>query len=88
LANYNLVSLPVVDDDNHLIGVVTVDDVLDHLLPDDWRTEDEVPVAKPSAKKSTAKPAAKPVAKPAAKPAAKVTPKASNKTTRNGGSRG
>ncbi len=41
LANYNLVSLPVVDKENHLIGVVTVDDVLDHLLPDDWRTEDE-----------------------------------------------
>ena len=41
LANYNLVALPVVDDEHHLIGVVTVDDVLDHLLPDDWRTEDE-----------------------------------------------
>lgn len=41
LANYNLVALPVIDRENHLIGVVTVDDVLDHLLPDDWRTEDE-----------------------------------------------
>ncbi|BDS48759.1 MULTISPECIES: magnesium transporter MgtE N-terminal domain-containing protein [Rhodoluna] len=41
LANYNLVALPVVDDESRLIGVVTVDDVLDHLLPDDWRTEDE-----------------------------------------------
>ena len=41
LANYNLVALPVVDADHRLIGVVTVDDVLDHLLPDDWRTEDE-----------------------------------------------
>lgn len=41
LANYNLVALPVVDDENHLIGVVTVDDVLDHLLPEDWRTGDE-----------------------------------------------
>ena len=46
LATYNLVALPVVDDENHLIGVVTVDDVLDHLLPDDWRTEDESEVAR------------------------------------------
>lgn len=38
LAAYNLVSVPITDDNDHLIGVVTVDDVLDELLPEDWRT--------------------------------------------------
>jgi Mg/Co/Ni transporter MgtE len=41
LASYNLVSVPVVDETHRLVGVVTIDDVLDYLLPDDWRSTSE-----------------------------------------------
>lgn len=42
LAIYNLTAIPVIDDERRLLGAVSVDDVLDNLLPENWRDEDEV----------------------------------------------
>ena len=36
-AAYNLVALPVVDSTSSLVGAVTVDDLVDHMLPQGWR---------------------------------------------------
>ena len=40
MAAYNILALPVVDDGNHLLGAISIDDVLDHLLPEDWRGQE------------------------------------------------
>jgi len=37
LATYNLVACPVVDDTDRLVGAVSVDDILDASLPENWR---------------------------------------------------
>jgi sporulation protein YlmC with PRC-barrel domain len=37
MTDYNLITIPVVDDERRLLGVITVDDVLEATLPDDWR---------------------------------------------------
>jgi CBS domain-containing protein len=37
MSDYNLITIPVVDEDRTMIGLITVDDVLEVTLPDDWR---------------------------------------------------
>jgi magnesium transporter len=37
IAKYNLLALPIVDDGGHLKGIVTHDDAMDVILPDDWK---------------------------------------------------
>ncbi|HVB96248.1 MAG TPA: CBS domain-containing protein [Chloroflexota bacterium] len=37
IAHYNLLAMPVVDDADHLLGVVTVDDAIDVILPEEWQ---------------------------------------------------
>jgi len=61
LAAYDLLALPVLDTQRRLLGVVTVDDVLDHILPDDWRGSDDERLeaiaaqAAPSARRESAR---------------------------------
>jgi CBS domain-containing protein len=40
MAGYDLVAVAVCDEQGHLLGAITVDDVLDRLLPPDWRREE------------------------------------------------
>jgi magnesium transporter len=37
MTKYNLLVLPVVDEDAHLLGVVTLDDALDAIVPEEWK---------------------------------------------------
>ena len=37
MTDYNLITIPVVDDRRRMLGLITVDDVLEVTLPDDWR---------------------------------------------------
>lgn len=43
MADYNLYSVPVVDDGDRMLGVVTVDDVLEAIIPEDWRRREPAP---------------------------------------------
>jgi Mg/Co/Ni transporter MgtE len=37
IAEYNLLALPVVDEEGEILGIITVDDAMEILLPKDWR---------------------------------------------------
>ncbi len=37
VAHYNLLAVPVIDATGHIVGIVTVDDAMDAILPDAWR---------------------------------------------------
>ncbi len=43
MADYNLMTVAVVDSANRLVGVVTVDDVLEATIPEDWRRREPAP---------------------------------------------
>jgi Mg/Co/Ni transporter MgtE len=37
VARYNLLAVPVVDDEGRMAGIVTVDDAIDMVLPGAWK---------------------------------------------------
>ncbi|MGH9882217.1 MAG: CBS domain-containing protein, partial [Pyrinomonadaceae bacterium] len=37
IAEYNLLALPVVEESGDILGIITVDDAMEILLPKDWR---------------------------------------------------
>ena len=43
MADYNLVTIPVVDAHDHVLGVVTFDDLLEATVPEDWRRREPAP---------------------------------------------
>ncbi len=43
MADFNLYSIPVVDDQDRVLGIVTVDDILEATIPEDWRRREPAP---------------------------------------------
>ena len=37
VARYNLLAVPVIDDEQRLVGIVTVDDAIDTVIPAGWK---------------------------------------------------
>jgi CBS domain-containing protein len=48
MADYNLMTVPVVDADDQLLGVITVDDILEATIPEDWRRREPPPHPEPA----------------------------------------
>jgi len=55
MTDFNLVTIPVVDAEDRLLGVITVDDVLEAAVPDEWwdRVEDVEEATRPRRTPST-----------------------------------
>ena len=47
MADYNLMTVPSSDADDQLLGVITVDDILEATIPDDWRRREPPPHPEP-----------------------------------------
>jgi CBS domain-containing protein len=43
MADYNLLTVPVVDEQERILGVITVDDLLESVIPEDWRRREPPP---------------------------------------------
>ncbi|MGW1159857.1 magnesium transporter MgtE N-terminal domain-containing protein [Streptomyces sp. NPDC002513] len=43
MTDYNLLTVPVVDAEDRILGVITVDDVLEVVIPEDWRRREPAP---------------------------------------------
>jgi Mg/Co/Ni transporter MgtE len=43
MSDFNLATVPVVDDEDRLLGVATYDDILEALIPEDWRRREPAP---------------------------------------------
>ena len=43
MTDYNLLTVPVVDERDRVLGVITVDDILETVIPEDWRRREPSP---------------------------------------------
>jgi magnesium transporter len=37
MSDYNLIAIPVLEGDGTVVGIIAVDDVLEQLIPEEWR---------------------------------------------------